>query len=88
MTSFVVLDPTNGQAQRRTDLVARPSSFHGLVVGYLDNAKANSDQFLDLLAGRLAGDGARSAVRMRKKHTSGAPNRSNWTIWPRAATWW
>lgn len=68
MTSFVVLDPTNGQAERRTDLVARPSSFHGLVVGYLDNAKPNSDRFLDLLAERLAGDGARSAVRMRKKH--------------------
>ena len=59
------------------------------MVGYLDNAKPNSDQFLDLLAERLAGDGARSAVRMRKKHIGRARrNRPNWTIWPRAATWW
>jgi hypothetical protein len=64
--SMVVLDPTNGVASARTELVARPESFDGLVVGYLDNSKPNSDRFLDLLTARLAGDGVREAVRVRK----------------------
>lgn len=68
MTSLVVLDPTNGLAEARAELVTRPASFDGLVVGYLDNSKPNSDRFLDLLTARLAGDGVRSAVRARKSH--------------------
>ncbi len=63
---LLVLDPTGGTTAPATELVPRPESFAGLVVGYLDNGKPNSDRFLQLLSARLQADGARAAVWARK----------------------
>ena len=60
----VVLDPTGGAARVTTALAQRPPSLAGLVVGYLDNGKPNSDRFLDHLAQRFPE--VASAVRVRK----------------------
>jgi hypothetical protein len=49
----VVLDPTGDAAQVTTELAPRPPSLDGLVVGYLDNGKPNSDRFLDQLRTRF-----------------------------------
>ncbi|MGB3437653.1 MAG: UGSC family (seleno)protein [Actinophytocola sp.] len=68
MTSLLVLDPTNGVATTTTELVARPSSFAGLRVGYLDNTKPNSDRFLDILAATLAAHGVSAAIHERKAY--------------------
>jgi hypothetical protein len=63
---LIVLDPTGGATATPTDLVPRPESFDGLVVGYLDNGKPNSDRFLKILSARLQGDGVRDVVWARK----------------------
>lgn len=60
----VVLDPTGDAAKVTTELAPRPASLHGLVVGYLDNGKPNSDRFLDLLAAAFTD--VASVVRARK----------------------
>lgn len=60
----VVLDPTGGVAEATTELAPRPASLTGLVVGYLDNGKPNSDRLLDLLAARFPD--VREVVRARK----------------------
>jgi hypothetical protein len=66
MTHLEVLDPTNGAAPVETEALARPRTLAGLVVGYLDNGKPNSDRFLDLLAARLQTEGVQDVVRARK----------------------
>ncbi len=65
-TSITVLDPTVGAGVSTAELVPRPTSFAGLVVGYLDNGKPNSDRFLDELSERLGAGGVREVVRARK----------------------
>ncbi len=55
-----------GRRRLRVRLSPRPESFAGLVVGYLDNGKPNSDRLLDLVAARLVNEGVSSAVRARK----------------------
>lgn len=64
--TLTVLDPTVGAGVTSAELVPRPTSFAGLVVGYLDNGKPNSDRFLDELSSRLATEGVREVVRARK----------------------
>lgn len=61
-----VLDPTGGVTRAVTRLVDRPASLRGLVVGYLDNGKPNSDRLLALLAERFAGEEPAGVVRVRK----------------------
>lgn len=68
MTGLVVLDPTNAIVESTAELVTRPSSFDGLVVGFLDNGKPNSDRFLDILTETVGEQGMREAVRARKTH--------------------
>jgi hypothetical protein len=63
---IVVLDPTTGAAATSVQLVSRPDSFTGLVVGLLDNGKPNSDRLLAMLADRLDGEGMKDVVRLRK----------------------
>ena len=64
---LTVLDPTAEVAEAQTGpLTTAPSSLAGLTVGWLDNGKSNSDQFLALLQARFAEAGARSAVSIRK----------------------
>ena len=65
-TPLVVLDPTAGAATRSVQLVARPTSFAGLSVGWLDNGKPNSDRVLALLGERFADEGHREDVVRRK----------------------
>jgi hypothetical protein len=50
---IVVLDPTAETAREAAGPLARPESLSGLVVGYLDNGKPNSDRFLRLLSASL-----------------------------------
>lgn len=64
--SLTVLDPTVGAGVSTAELAPRPASFAGLVVGYLDNGKPNSDRFLDELSQRLGAGGVREVVRARK----------------------
>jgi hypothetical protein len=66
VTPMLVLDPTGGPKAASASLSPRPESLAGLVVGYLDNGKPNSDRLLDLVAARLAHEGVGSAVRARK----------------------
>ena len=61
----VLLDPT---AERRLDVRARLprlASLSGATLGLLDISKARGDVFLDRLAERLAGEGAK-VLRFRK----------------------
>jgi hypothetical protein len=66
---LMVLDPTGGVTGVTTELAERPRSFAGLVVGYLDNGKPNSDRFLELLDQQLAGQGARGVLWAHKTST-------------------
>lgn len=63
---IVVLDPTAGAATVSVELAPRPSSLAGLVVGWLDNGKPNSDRLLALLAARMDGEGMKEQVLLRK----------------------
>jgi hypothetical protein len=64
---LTVLDPTaTVAAPVAGPLVEPPASLAGLAVGLLDNGKSNSDEFLALLAERLAGQGATVTVQLRK----------------------
>lgn len=56
---LVVLDPTADAPRETAGSLPRPASLSGLVVGYLDNGKPNSDRFLRLLSARLREDGVR-----------------------------
>lgn len=66
MTGLLILDPTGGVTTASAQLAPRPESLAGLVVGYLDNGKPNSDRLLDLLSERLRAEGVREVVRARK----------------------
>jgi hypothetical protein len=66
MTQMTVLDPTGGAIFATADRAPRPEALAGLVVGYLDNGKPNSDRFLELLEARLQTEGVREVVRARK----------------------
>jgi hypothetical protein len=63
---LVVLDPTADAPPETARSLPRPASLSGLVVGYLDNGKPNSDRFLQLLSAKLREDGVRDAVWARK----------------------
>ncbi len=63
---WTVLDPSSGAAAVSTELVARPASFAGLVVGCLDNGKPNTDRFLAQLFTHLQQEGIRHVVLVRK----------------------
>ena len=60
----VVLDPTGDAAQATPELAPRPTSLHGLAVGYPDNGKPNSDRFLRLPAAAFTA--LASVLRARK----------------------
>lgn len=64
---LTVLDPTAEVAEAQTGpLTTAPGTLSGLTVGWLDNGKSNSGQFLALLQARFAEAGARPAVTIRK----------------------
>jgi hypothetical protein len=65
MGSRVVLDPTNEKRPPQRDILSRPASLRGLVVGLLDISKSRGDVFLDQLERRLIGIGA-TIKRFRK----------------------
>jgi hypothetical protein len=51
---IVLLDPTEGPEERRAALAPRTlESLDGLVIGFLDNSKANAGTFLKLVEQRL-----------------------------------
>ena len=54
----VILDPGNETKAAQRELLARPASIEGKVVGLLDIAKPRGDVFLDRLEQRLAEAGA------------------------------
>ncbi len=50
----VLLDPTQGPDERRAAMAPRGlRSLDGLVIGFLDNSKANAGTFLQLMEQRL-----------------------------------
>jgi hypothetical protein len=66
-----VLDPTGELVTAERTLLPRPPSLEGRTVGLLDISKPRGDVFLDHLAGRLAGMGAR--VERYRKPTFAKP---------------
>jgi hypothetical protein len=61
----VILDPGNETQPARRELLPRPVSIEGRVVGLLDISKPRGDVFLDRLEQRLAAAGA-TVKRYRK----------------------
>ncbi len=69
----VVLDPTGELATAERTLLARPHSLDGKTVGLLDISKPRGDVFLDHLATRLVGLGARVERYRKPTFTKPAP---------------
>jgi hypothetical protein len=61
----VILDPGNETKAAQRELLPRPVSIEGKVVGLLDISKPRGDVFLDRLEQRLAAAGA-TVMRYRK----------------------
>ena len=69
----VVLDPTGELATAERALLPRPESLVGKTVGLLDISKPRGDVFLDHLAARLGGLGARVERYRKPTFTKPAP---------------
>jgi len=71
--SRVVLDPTAERTPAALASAPRPASLSGRRVGLLDISKPRGDVFLDRLAERLAGAGARVERYRKPTFTKPAP---------------
>lgn len=71
MTS--VLDPTSERTIVERERLARPASLEGVTVGLLDISKPRGDVFLDRIAERLAGIGAKVERYSKPTFTKPAP---------------
>ncbi len=69
----ILLDPTNERTVAGRTLAARPPSLTGKVVGLLDISKPRGDVFLDRIAERLAGEGAKVLRFTKPTYTKPAP---------------
>jgi hypothetical protein len=69
----ILLDPTSERNLSGRTLAARPSSLQGKVVGLLDISKPRGDVFLDRIAERLAGTGAKVMRFAKPTYTKPAP---------------
>ena len=69
----VLLDPTSERVPATRTLNPRPASLDGLTVGLLDISKPRGDVFLDHLASRLEGLGARVERYRKPTFTKPAP---------------
>jgi hypothetical protein len=69
----ILLDPTNERTIAGRTLTARPPSLQGKVVGLLDISKPRGDVFLDRIAERLAGMGAKVMRFAKPTYTKPAP---------------
>ena len=73
MSGRVLLDPTGELAPAHRELVRRPPSLDGKVVGLLDISKPRGDVFLNRLAERLSELGARVERYSKPTFTKPAP---------------
>lgn len=69
----ILLDPTSERTVAGRTLTARPPSLKGKMVGLLNISKPRGDVFLDRLAERLAGDGAKVLRFAKPTYTKPAP---------------
>jgi len=69
----ILLDPTSERTVAGRALAARPPSLKGLTVGLLDISKPRGDVFLDQIAERLAGEGAKVLRFAKPTYTKPAP---------------
>lgn len=73
MTTTTVLDPTNESKPATRELLQRPDSVDGLVVGLLDISKPRGNVFLDRIESNLTAHGAKVLRFSKPTFTKPAP---------------
>ena len=73
MASITILDPTNESKPATRELLARPTSVEGHVIGLLDISKPRGNVFLDRLEHKLTERGAKVLRFSKPTFTKPAP---------------
>jgi hypothetical protein len=73
MASITILDPTNESKPTTRELLARPTSVEGHVIGLLDISKPRGNVFLDRLEQKLTDHGAKVLRFSKPTFTKPAP---------------
>jgi hypothetical protein len=73
MASITILDPTNESKPTTRELLARPTSVQGHVIGLLDISKPRGNVFLDRLEQKLTDHGAKVLRFSKPTFTKPAP---------------